>query len=182
MKYLDFVEVAAERSRYAKNGVHKGMQGVIWMEDCIDGEWDVYFCQLGEKEDIGDMGIKEEDLKLIPMMHAVINEQIKAEFETGFCDGGKIEGDNCVEVTAEVPEYVKHDVHREMQGLILPERAKEKGDLIVRFPQSGGEDDIAKIPVKEENLMHIPVMYAVVNNVLKEHFEWKRQHMEGDKK
>ena len=115
MKYLDFVEVAAERSRYAKNGVHKGMQGVIWMEDCIDGEWDVYFCQLGEKEDIGDMGIKEEDLKLIPMMHAVINEQIKAEFETGFCDGGKIEGDNCVEVTAEVPEYVKHDVHRGMQ-------------------------------------------------------------------
>ena len=181
MKYLDCVEVTAERSKYAKNGVHKGMQGVIWMEDCIDGEWDVYFCQLGEKEDIGDIGIKEEDLKLIPMMHAVVNEQIKAEFETGFCNGGKVEGDNCVEVIAEVPEYVEHGVHRGMQGLILPERAKEKGYLIVRFPQSG-DDDIATIPVREEDLMHISVMYAVVNNVRREYFEWKRQHMEGDKK
>ena len=68
-----------------------------------------------------------------------------------------------------------------MQGLILPEQAKEKGYLTVRFPQSG-DDDIATIPVKEEDLMYIQVMYAIVNNVLKEHFEWKRQHMEGDKK
>ena len=89
---------------------------------------------------------------------------------------------DCVEVTAEVPEYVEHGVHRGMQGLILPERAKEKGYLIVRFPQSGGEDDIATIPVKEEDLMHISVMYAVVNNVRREYFEWKSQHMEGDKK
>ena len=49
MKYLDCVEVIVEKEKYAKHGVHKGMQGVIWLEECIDGEWDVYFPQYGEK-------------------------------------------------------------------------------------------------------------------------------------
>ena len=177
MKMMDCVKVIAEKNEYARDGVHKGMYGWICDERNISSSWLVNFPQCGEKADIETLSINEKDV-----MHAIVNEQIKAEFETGFCDGGKVEGDNCVEVTAEVPKYVKHGVHRGMQGLILPERAKEKGDLIVRFPQSGGEDDIATIPVKEEDLMHIPVMYAIVNNVLKEHFEWKRQHMEGDKK
>ena len=84
-----------------------------------------------------------------------------------------------MEVTAEVLEYVKHGVHRGMQGLILPERAKEKGDLIVRFPQSRGEDDIATISVKEEDLMYIQVMYAIVNNVIKHEFEWGRSALRG---
>ena len=80
MKYLDCVEVIVEKEKYAKHGVHKGMQGVIWLEECIDGEWDVYFTQRGEKEDIAEISIKEEDLKEIPVMHAIINEQIKAKF------------------------------------------------------------------------------------------------------
>ncbi len=81
MKYLDCVEVIVEKERYAKDGVHKGMQGVIWDENKKDGCWLVYFTQCGEKEDIGDICIKEEDLKEIPVMHAIINEQIKAKFE-----------------------------------------------------------------------------------------------------
>ena len=81
MKYLDCVEVIVEKEKYAKHGVHKGMQGVIWLEECIDGEWDVYFPQCGEKEDIAEISIKEEDLKEIPIMHAIVNEQIKAQFE-----------------------------------------------------------------------------------------------------
>ena len=32
--------------------------------------------------DIAEISVKEEDLKLIPVMHAIINEQIKAQFET----------------------------------------------------------------------------------------------------
>ena len=71
---------------------------------------------------------------------------------------------------AEVPEYVKHGVHRGMQGIILPGQAEEKGYLFVRFPQSGGEDDIAAIPVREEDLMYIQVMYAIVNNMMKKQF------------
>jgi len=82
MKYLDCVEVIVEKEKYAKHGVHKGMQGVIWLEECIDGEWDVCFPQYGEKADIAEISIKEEDLMLLPNgMDARVNEQIKAQFD-----------------------------------------------------------------------------------------------------
>ena len=82
MKYLDCVEVIIEKDKYAKHGVHKGMQGVIWLEESINGEWDVYFTQYGEKEDIADLYINEGDLRLLPDgMDARINEQIKAKFD-----------------------------------------------------------------------------------------------------
>ncbi len=42
MKYLDCVEVIVEKEKYAKYGVHKGMHGVIWLEESIDGTWDVF--------------------------------------------------------------------------------------------------------------------------------------------
>ena len=81
MKYLDCVEVIVEKEKYAKYGVHKGMQGVIWLEESIDGEWDVYFTQYGEKDDIAEISISEEDLILLPNgMDAKVNERIKAEF------------------------------------------------------------------------------------------------------
>ena len=32
MKIMDEVEVIAEKEKYAKHGVHKGMQAVIWDE------------------------------------------------------------------------------------------------------------------------------------------------------
>ena len=81
MKYLDCVEVIVEKEDYAKHGVHKGMQGVIWSEECIDSEWDVYFSQYGDKPDIAEISIKEEDLMLLPNgMDARINEKIKARF------------------------------------------------------------------------------------------------------
>ena len=81
MKDLDCVEVIVEKEEYAKYGVHKGMQGVIWLEESIDGTWDVFFDLLGENAPIGDIAIKEEDLKLIPVMNAIVNEEIKAKFE-----------------------------------------------------------------------------------------------------
>ncbi len=80
MKYLDCVEVIVEKEEYAKDGVHKGMQGVIWLEESNDGTWDVFFDLLGEHAPIGDIAIKEEDLKLIPVMNAIVNEEIKAKF------------------------------------------------------------------------------------------------------
>lgn len=81
MKYLDCVEVIVEKEQYAKDGVHKGMQGVIWLEQRNAGYWLVNFPQYGEKEDIAEISVKEEDLILLPNgMDARINEKIKAEF------------------------------------------------------------------------------------------------------
>lgn len=80
MKYLDCAEVIVEKEKYAKYGVHKGMQGVIWLEESIDGTWDVFFDLLGEQAPIGDIAIKEEDLKPIPKIDVRLNEQIKAKF------------------------------------------------------------------------------------------------------
>ena len=82
MKLMDCVELTVERNEYAKEGVHKGMQGVIWEAESKDGAWVVLFHQYGEKEDIPDLYINEEDLRLLPDgMDARINEQIKAKFD-----------------------------------------------------------------------------------------------------
>ena len=80
MKLMDCVEVAVEKKEYAKEGVHKGMQGVIWEPECKDGCWMVLIPQYGEKEYIADLYICEEDLKLIPVMDARVNERIREEF------------------------------------------------------------------------------------------------------
>ena len=82
MKEMDCVEVIVEKEKYAKEGVHKGMQGVIWDDIFKDGCWLVLFPQYGEKPDIADLYIKEEDLLLLPDgMDARTNEKIKAQFE-----------------------------------------------------------------------------------------------------
>ena len=81
MKMMDCVEVIVEKKAYAQDGVHMGMQGWICMEQYRDGYWLVNFPQLGESPDIATLGIKEEDLKLVPIMNAAVNEEIKAQFE-----------------------------------------------------------------------------------------------------
>ena len=82
MKMMDCVEVTVEKKIYAQDGVHMGMQGWICMEQYRDGYWLVNFPQLGENPDIATLGIKEEDLKQIPIMYAIVNERIKAQFDT----------------------------------------------------------------------------------------------------
>ena len=81
MKELDCVEVIVEKDKYARDGVHMGMNGWICDPRCIDGYWLVNFPQYGEKENIATLEIKEDDLKLIPVMQAIVNEQIKAQFD-----------------------------------------------------------------------------------------------------
>ncbi|MBQ1187092.1 MAG: hypothetical protein IIX54_05345 [Clostridia bacterium] len=80
MKMMDCVEVVVEKENYAVEGVHKGMQGWICVEPSIEGYVLVNFPQYGEKADIAEISVKEEDLKLISKMDARINEQIKALF------------------------------------------------------------------------------------------------------
>lgn len=81
MEIMDCVEVIVEKPKYAKEGVHKGMQGVIWEAERKDDCWVVLFPQYGEKEDIADIYIQEDDLKLILVMDAKVNEEIKAQFD-----------------------------------------------------------------------------------------------------
>ena len=81
MKYMDHVELVVEKEEYAKYGVHKGMQGVIWLEESIDDTWDVFFDLYGEHAPIGDIAIKKDDLKQISRADVLVNEKIKAQFE-----------------------------------------------------------------------------------------------------
>ena len=81
MEIMDCVEVIVEKPRYVKNGVHKGMQGWICLDDGSNQSWLVNFPQYGEKDDIAEIVIKEEDLKLISVMHAKVNEKIKEQFD-----------------------------------------------------------------------------------------------------
>ena len=80
MKEMDWVEVIVEKECYAKEGVHKGMQGWICDPNNIDGSWLVNFPQYGEKQDIATIDIEETDLKLVPRMEAKKNERIRALF------------------------------------------------------------------------------------------------------
>ena len=80
MQEMDCVEVIVEKEEYAKEGVHKGMQGWICDPRLVDGTWLVDFPQRGAKPDIAIASIKETDLKLIPVMDARVNERIKARF------------------------------------------------------------------------------------------------------
>ncbi len=81
MKEIDNVEVIAEKEKYAKYGVHKGMQGWICDDRNINGCWLVNFPQCGEKADIAEIPVKEEDLKLIDIMHAKVNEEIADKYK-----------------------------------------------------------------------------------------------------
>ena len=57
------------------------MQGWICLDDCVNGYWLVNFPQCGEKADIAEISVNEEDMKQIPVMYAAVNEEIKARFE-----------------------------------------------------------------------------------------------------
>ena len=82
MQMMDCVELLVEKEKYARDGVHKGMQGWICYEQKVNGYWLVNFPQYGEKSDIAEIDIKEDDLKYLPNgMNAKINEEIKAQFD-----------------------------------------------------------------------------------------------------
>ena len=81
MQEMDNVQVIVEKEMYARDGVHKGMFGWICYPKCVGGYWLVNFPQCGDKNDIAEIGIKEEDLKIVKILDAQMNEQIKAQFE-----------------------------------------------------------------------------------------------------
>ena len=70
------IEVNAE-------GVHKGMQGWVCLDDLSNGALLINFPQCGENEDIATISIKETDMKLIPRMDAKVNERIREAWDEG---------------------------------------------------------------------------------------------------
>ena len=80
MKEMDAVRITVEKNEYAKDGVHKGMYGWICLEQRVQNYWLVNFPQCGEKDDIATILIHEDDMEVVPIMHAIVNEQIKAKF------------------------------------------------------------------------------------------------------
>ena len=81
MQEMDNVQVIVEKEKYAREGIHKGMFGWICYPKCVDGYWLVNFPQCGEKDDIAEISIKEEDLKIVKILDAQANEHIKEQFE-----------------------------------------------------------------------------------------------------
>ena len=77
---MDCVEILVEKEEYAKDGVHKGMQGWICLDAYGDGYWEVNFPQCYDKPDIATLSIHEDDMIEIPVMNAKINEEIKEKF------------------------------------------------------------------------------------------------------
>ena len=61
--------------------MHKGMYGWICLEQRVDGYWLVNFPQCGEKDDIAEISIREDDMEVVPVMYAAENERIKAEWD-----------------------------------------------------------------------------------------------------
>ena len=62
---------------------------------------------------------------------------------------------DCVEVIAEKEAYVKHGVHKGMQGWICDARRVD-GCWLVNFPRYGEQDDIAEIDILETDLVLLP--------------------------
>ncbi|MDE6275233.1 MAG: hypothetical protein K2M75_01700 [Clostridia bacterium] len=99
MKEYDYVEVIVEKEKYAKQGVHKGMQGTILDPRNIDGMWLVVFENPITFADELFVPIKEEDLKLI---YESKDEPIEIQ----------------VEVIVEKEKYAKQGIHKGMRGMI----------------------------------------------------------------
>lgn len=63
MKEYDRVELIVEKENYAKEGVHKGMDGWICDPRNINGQWLVCFDHVLPQYPI--IAVKEKDLKVI---------------------------------------------------------------------------------------------------------------------
>ena len=65
MKEYDRVELIVEKEKYAKEGVHKGMNGWICDPRNINGQWLVCFDHADDLPEYPIIAVKEEDLKVI---------------------------------------------------------------------------------------------------------------------
>ena len=64
MKYLDLVELINEKPAYTKAGVKVGDFGAVMSQNSINGKWQVVFSEFYTGNDIADIMVSEEDLKV----------------------------------------------------------------------------------------------------------------------
>lgn len=65
MRECSRVRLIVEKEKYAREGVHKGMDGIICDPRNINGQWLVSFDQEGDLPEIACISVKEEDLEVI---------------------------------------------------------------------------------------------------------------------
>lgn len=65
VKEYDQVELIVEKSRYAKDGVHKGARGSVISSYAISDEWLILFFEQGTGKDIADITVNRKDFKII---------------------------------------------------------------------------------------------------------------------
>lgn len=63
VKEYDKVELIVEKEVYAKDGVHKGMIGMVISEYAINDKWQIIFS--GKKDIDIDISVNREDFKVI---------------------------------------------------------------------------------------------------------------------
>lgn len=65
MKECSRVRLIVEKERYVKEGVHKGMDGIICDDRKVNGYWLVSFDQYGNLPETACISVKEEDLEVL---------------------------------------------------------------------------------------------------------------------
>jgi hypothetical protein len=65
MKEYDRVRLIVEKAKYAKEGVHKGMDGWICHPQSNAGTWLVQFDQFGDLPEIATISVDEADLEFV---------------------------------------------------------------------------------------------------------------------
>ncbi len=81
MKEYDIVELLVDRPCYEREGVKKGMFGVIMSKEKLGDTWQVIFSEFGSGNDIADIEVRESDLKVVERVthDMLIPEQIAKE-------------------------------------------------------------------------------------------------------
>ncbi len=169
MKKSDCVEVIAEKEKYAREGIHKGMQGKTIYIGCDGDCWCVSFLECTDKSKEIVLPIDTKDLKYLP--DGIVpkrNEEVKRSFGE-FIEGDGFKEMDCVKVIVEKEKYAKAGVHKGMYGWICDPRTIG-GTWLVNFPQCYDRPDIATEAILEEDMIKVPVMYAKVNEEIKEKF------------
>lgn len=64
MKYLDLVELINAKPAYTNAWVKVGDFGAIMSEKSVNGKWQVIFSEFYTGNDIADIMVNEEDLKV----------------------------------------------------------------------------------------------------------------------
>ncbi len=156
---MDAVRLIVEKDRYTKEGIHKGMYGVICDAEKINGLWLVNFPQYGEHPDISTISVREEDLVLTNVSSVLFNELRRIEL--GENEPGEI---LMVEVIEEKDEYIGAGVYKGMQGVVYFQNEDIWHTYFV-MPQT--YEAFADIEMQKSDLKEIDRMSPDVNERIK---------------